>query len=150
MDAPYLDTSALAKWYLNEPFSEAVDDYLLTVPYAWISSLTTLEFRCLLARRRRSEQISPVMEARVLALFEQDIAAGYLQVITFEQSHLERASRIVASLPEHPLRSLDVLHLAMLEHKNIRALATADRIMATAAEAMGVAVKKFLPGRKST
>ncbi len=150
MDAPYLDTSVLAKWYLNEPFSDAVDHYLLTVPYAWISSLTTLELRCLLARRRRSEEISPAMEAKVLALFEQDIAAGYLQLMVFEQGHLERASRIVATLPEQPLRSLDALHLAMLDDKNIRALATADRTMAAAAEALGVAVRKFLPEQKST
>ena len=29
---PYLDTSALAKWYLNEPFSEAFEEFIACNP----------------------------------------------------------------------------------------------------------------------
>jgi uncharacterized protein len=47
--APYIDTSALAKWYLNEPRSEDFG--------AVISRLTVVEFRCLIARRRRAGDI---------------------------------------------------------------------------------------------
>ena len=36
----YLDTSALAKWYLNEPNSEAVVAFLQGLDIAVISSLT--------------------------------------------------------------------------------------------------------------
>lgn len=50
---PYLDTSALAKWYLNEPFSEKFEAFIQEYSTAAISRLTVVELRCLLARRRR-------------------------------------------------------------------------------------------------
>ena len=48
---PYIDTSALAKRYLNEPGSEALDAFLGTLSRALISRLTVVEPRCLLRRR---------------------------------------------------------------------------------------------------
>ena len=80
MELCYLDTSALAKWYLREPLSEEVEAFLLTLPCGVISSLTRLEMACLLARRRRSGEISPTTEARVTALFEQEIADEHLRM----------------------------------------------------------------------
>lgn len=41
----YLDTSALAKWYLNEAGSAAFVDYLQGLEVAVISSLTRTEMR---------------------------------------------------------------------------------------------------------
>ena len=34
MTGPYLDTSALAKWYLNEPFSEEFEAFIREQPTA--------------------------------------------------------------------------------------------------------------------
>ena len=143
MTAPYLETSALAKWYLNEPFSEAVESYLLSLSYGWVSALTVLELRCLFARRRRSKEISPELESQIMALFEQDVAAGHLRLATLEEADLESAVRIITSLPSHPLRTLDALHLSIVQSRGIEALATADRVMATSAEALGLLVTKF-------
>ena len=36
----YLDTSALAKWYLNEPGSEELVAWLVDQEVAWVSTLT--------------------------------------------------------------------------------------------------------------
>ncbi len=41
----YLDTSALAKWYLNEVGSEAFVDFLQSLDSALISSLSVTEMR---------------------------------------------------------------------------------------------------------
>ena len=49
----YLDTMALAKWYLNEVGSEAFVDFLQGLRLAFVSSLTVTELRSLLSRRRR-------------------------------------------------------------------------------------------------
>ena len=49
----YLDTSALAKWYLNEAGSEAFVEFLQGLDSAVISSLSVTEMRSLLSRRRR-------------------------------------------------------------------------------------------------
>jgi hypothetical protein len=46
------DTSALAKWYLNESFSGDVERYLMEHGPVAISDLTVVEMRTLLARRR--------------------------------------------------------------------------------------------------
>ncbi len=36
---PYLDTSALAKWYLNEPFSKEFEAFIQEQPAgAWVKS----------------------------------------------------------------------------------------------------------------
>ena len=49
----YFDTSALAKWYLNEPRSEEVEEYIQAHGPVGISDLTVVEMRSLLSRRRR-------------------------------------------------------------------------------------------------
>jgi len=49
----YLETSALAKWYVNERGSDAFVTYLQGLDAAAISSLTRAEMRSLFARRRR-------------------------------------------------------------------------------------------------
>jgi uncharacterized protein len=59
----YLDTSALAKWFLNEPGSEAFVAFLQGLSSAVSSSLTVTEMRSLLSRRRRIGHLSVELEA---------------------------------------------------------------------------------------
>ena len=42
----YIDTSALAKWYLNEPLSDEFEAFIQSQAMADISRLTMVEFRC--------------------------------------------------------------------------------------------------------
>jgi hypothetical protein len=141
---PYVDTSALAKWYLNEPLSESVEAWLRSLPAAAISSLTAVEMRCLLARRRRAKEITAEQEMRCQAVFEDDVGEGYLQLLPLEDSHAQIAIRLIETLPGHPLRTLDALHLAIARTAGLEIVATADRVMADAAEAIGFKVKTFL------
>jgi hypothetical protein len=60
---PHLDTSALAKRYLDEAGSSAVDDFLGRRPRALISRLGVVELRCLLRRRRRAREIDASLRA---------------------------------------------------------------------------------------
>jgi predicted nucleic acid-binding protein len=145
MQVPYLDTSALAKWYLNEEASDQVESYLRTLPRALVSSLGALELRCLLARRRRSGEISVDLELEVRATFEDDVSQGHLELLPLADSDLAEAMRIMDRLRDHPLRTLDVLHLAVAR-STTTVLATADRVMAAAAQAAGFEVHSFVPG----
>lgn len=77
-DLPYLDTSALAKWYLNEAGSEEFEDYILRLHGAWISALSQVEMRCLLARRRRAGDFDPSFEEVAFATFQEDVRRGVL------------------------------------------------------------------------
>lgn len=140
---PYLDTSALAKWYLNEPFSEAFEEFIQEQETAAISRLTVVEFRCLLARRRRAGEITKAVESRVYTAFEGDVGTGSLQVYPVADEHLIAALGMIERLVKVPLRTLDALHLAIAQGIDCRRLATADKTMADAGKAIGLDIARF-------
>lgn len=143
MNGPYLDTSALAKWYLNEPQSEQFEAFILLQPQASISRLTTVEFRCLLGRRRRCGDITKALEAKLYSAFEDDIRRGALAVHSLDDQHMSVALELIVRLQKQPLRTLDALHLAVVIQLRINTLATADRVMADAGKALGLDVVAF-------
>ena len=100
MTGSYLDTSALAKWYLNEPFSEKFESFIQEQPSAAISRLTVVELRCLLARRRRAGEITKTVESRVFAAFEEDARAGFLQIHPVADEHLIAALGLITRLAD--------------------------------------------------
>ena len=142
MSAPYLDTSALAKWYLNEPLSEEVESYLSTLSYALISWLTIIEMRSLLLRRRRAEELQPALVERIWTTFQEDQATGSLVVLELRDEHLSAAARVLDRV-ESPLRTLDAIHLAVAETARASECVTADRTMAAGARELGMKVKSF-------
>lgn len=141
--APYIDTSALAKWYLNEAQSEEFEAFIRRQPEAGISRLTVVEFRCLLARRRRAREIDAALESRILAAFEADIGRGFLAVHALQDGHVRAAIEIQGALKHKPLRSLDALHLGIARALRTKVLATADRVMAESAAALGMKAVRF-------
>lgn len=142
-DSVYLDTSALAKWYLAEHNTDAVTAYIVALDQAIISSLTMTEMRCLLSKRRRMHHFSEKIEQQLYSAFLNDIQCGHLTVEPFLDQHFIMAAQIITDLPKISLRTLDALHLSMLQQNNIVCLATADEIMEKAAKKMGISVKRF-------
>ncbi len=140
---PYLDTSALAKWYLNEPFSEEFDEYIRLLGVGEISRLTVVELRCLVGRRRRAGDIERTVASKVAAAFDQDARNGFLRIHPVAEQCYTDAVDLIDSLRRIPLRTLDALHLAIARGLEVSELATADRTMASAARALGLKVKSF-------
>ncbi|MEC4750159.1 type II toxin-antitoxin system VapC family toxin [Methylomicrobium sp. Wu6] len=141
--AVYLDTSALAKWYLAESNSEEVSAYIVGLDVAVVSTLTKTEMRCLLARRKRMHGFDANIEAQIYATFLDDISQGHLLPLKVEDKHQESAANLLTMLPDHALRTLDALHLAIAQHHGIERIATADGLFAKAAEALGLSVDYF-------
>jgi len=139
----YLDTSAVAKWYLNEDGSDAFVAYIKGLDVAVISSLTRTKMSSLLARPRRMGDLDPALESLIFATFLDDIAGGFLSPCPTDDRRLDEAVSLIARYQEHPLRTLDALHLAIARHEQVDAIATADGVMADTAEAMGFAVARF-------
>ena len=139
----YLDTSVLAKWYLHEAETEAVTRYIISLDRAIISSLTMTEMRCLLARRRRVQDFNESIEQQIYATFLNDIDCGHLSVETFHDESFTSASHLIEAYPHIPLRTLDALHLSLVQQKNIGYIATADAVMVKAAQQIGIKVKQF-------
>ena len=139
----YIDTSALAKWYLNEPGSDAFVRFLQALDVAVISSLTRTEMRSLLSRRRRMGDLSVELETVLFAAFLEDIHRGWLQQYPIEDARFAEAANLISCHPEHPLRTLDALHLVQAVQADIQLLATADAVMADAAKDMGLEITRF-------
>mgnify|MGYP001829130596 CR=1 FL=1 len=142
-DRIYLDSSALAKWYLNEKGSEPFVEYVQSIDVAIISSLTQVEMRSLLARRRRMGELGAELESVIYSALLEDIAEGFLQKYAIEDPRFDEAANLITRYPEHPLRTLDALHLAVARHAEVDGLATADAVMAETAAIMGLSVSRF-------
>jgi predicted nucleic acid-binding protein len=139
----YVDTSALAKWYLNEPQSEEFEAFVISRPDAAICRLTVVELRCLLARRRRAGDITAGQETRVLEAFAADVANAAVAVYTVDDADFQTAFNLIAELRRHPLRTLDALHLAVARRLDAQVIATADRVMAAACRTLGLVTETF-------
>lgn len=142
-DNAYIDTSALAKWYLNEQNSDEFSVYIRKLDVAIISSLTCVEMRSLLARRRRMCEIDVKLESAIYTSFKDDISHGHLQLYHIENSNLEAAVDLIDRYPKYPLRTLDALHLTIVKSNGIKSIATADEVMSKVATEMGCSVKFF-------
>jgi hypothetical protein len=139
----YFDTSALAKWYLNEARSDDVEKYIQEHGPVAISELTMVEIRCLLARRRRERNIDSKMEAQVFATFQEDIRQNFLICHTLPKNLAAGAINLLSVLADVPLRTLDALHLVIAKETQADILATADKIMAAGGKLMGFSVVRF-------
>ena len=139
----YLDTSALAKWYLNEAGSESFVEFLQGLDSAVISSLSVTEMRSLVSRRRRMGDLSVELESVLFAALLDDIDRGWLQRYPLDDARFAEATNLIARYPEHPLRTLDALHLTVAADLAVSIVATADGVMADAALSMGLQVVRF-------
>lgn len=140
MSRYYVDSTALAKWYLPERGSEEVTALIQEHAPMSISSLTVVEMRSLLARRRREREIRPAFEAKVVAAFQGDIDQAHLACHPLSDDPVREAAMIPDRLKSVPLRTLDALHLAVARYVAAEAVLTADRVMATAARALDMRV----------
>lgn len=142
-DIIYVDTSALAKWYINEARSEDVETYIQEHGPVAISDLTVVEMRCLLARRRREKTIDVKMEMEIFATFQEDIRQRFLICHPLPQGLAAGAVNLLSRLTDIPLRTLDALHLMIAKELPADVIVTADTVMAAGAKAMGLSVTTF-------
>lgn len=139
----YIDTSALAKCYVREPRSLEVLDWAEQRRGTVTSALTLVEFRCLLARRRRNGQIDSALEYNALAQFDGHVRNNDWRIHQSAFGEYADARDLIGTLPDLPLRSLDALHLAAARNAGATEFATSDRTQAEAARALGFAVFDF-------
>jgi uncharacterized protein len=140
---PYVDTSALAKRYIEEAGSDDVDAFLSGCTRVRISRLAAVEFRCLLRRRFRAREIDAAYEQAALADFAADVGSGYFEIEPLIDRHAIVADQLIGRLADHSLRTLDALHLAVAQSVGASVLATADRAMMRAARALGLPTVTF-------
>ncbi len=110
MSALFVDTSALAKRYVNEVGSAWVKT--VTPPASGnvviISNVTTVELSSLLARRVREGTLTRRIAVRLRNIFLWQVEREYV-VVAFDNDVQGRARTLV---DRHPLRALDAIQLA--------------------------------------
>jgi len=105
----YLDTSTLAKWYINEQNSNDFSLYIQQLDVATISSLTCVKMRSLLARRRIMNEIEAELKSTIYAAFQNNIYNGHLDLYQMDNSFIETATEFIGRYSVHPLKTPDVL-----------------------------------------
>jgi predicted nucleic acid-binding protein len=105
----YVDTSALAKRYVQEPGSEQLQKlFVAEVAEVVVSTLVLPEFGAALARKVRNREIGAKSAASAMAEFEVDWQEIFVKIPLTEEIAESAAKLILA----HPLRGADAVHLA--------------------------------------
>lgn len=134
----YLDSSALAKLYVREPDSDALEEVLVGRVDLLISLLTITEMTSAVARRVREKAFRPLVARRIYRQLLDHVAQQrFMTIAAGEDAHRE-AERLLFTIGSRiPLRAGDSLHLATASLAGARAVVTFDRRLAAAAEELG-------------
>lgn len=148
----FFDTSALVKYFYDEPGSDQVIDLIETPKHAsWCSRLACVEFVSAMHRKYREGALDEAHLERALMGFEQAMAAFRIEslnrtVVSEAEALLKTHGR------EDALRTLDALHLAtylrLADHQ--WRFVVADARLYTVAEKEGGAVIHPLQSDKSS
>jgi predicted nucleic acid-binding protein len=134
----YVDTSVVAKLYLNEPDSEASEAVAMGNPLV-SSRLLHCEFRSALHGKASRGVIGIRTLAEVWQAFETDVAEGRLRLVSLDDDVARDASDLLAEIHSRvPLRTLDALHLATYMGIEAGPLFTRDQRMRQAAGILGL------------
>lgn len=85
----------------------------------------------------------PKTETKIYTAFEEDIRQKYLICHPLSAVSITSAVDLLSILTNLPLRTLDLLHLAIAKEIQAKILVTSDRIMAAGAKVMGFSVVRF-------
>jgi predicted nucleic acid-binding protein len=111
----FLDTSALAKRYHEEPGSSLLDGLIAgRGSQRFISRLTIVEFESVLALKQRTRAIEPDMVEQARRLFRADLFAGVIQIMPRrgDFNHILAGRLVMRFGSTEGLRALDALQLS--------------------------------------
>jgi hypothetical protein len=134
----FLESSALAKRYIQEPGSDRLEEILSSASSLGVSVICISEVVSALCRRRRGGKLSrqEYLKAKQ-ALFE-DIEDS--SVVNVTERVLARA---VELLERWPLRSSDSLHIASAAEWRAELFVSADEKQCAAARGCGLQVERL-------
>jgi predicted nucleic acid-binding protein len=102
-----------------------------------------LEWHCAMSRRLRVGQISEDYLNLARTEFTRHLSEAYFRIVPFDDTLLIDALRVLDSVKPIPLRTLDAIHLTAARNAGVTRIATADRVMADAANQLNLAADTF-------
>jgi predicted nucleic acid-binding protein len=109
----YLDSSALAKLYMPEPESDALDALLRGRRDLLISELAITEVMSAVARKRREGMLTAAQTFEIRDAVLADADSGSFYRLDLHPSVHRQAERLLLNVESVPLRTLDALHVAL-------------------------------------
>jgi predicted nucleic acid-binding protein len=138
----FLDSSALAKRYIEENGSARVQEILSAASSLGVSVLCLPEVISALCRRRRERRLSAQQYATAKQALLADIADASVVYVTDKV-----VARAVAVLEKWPVRSSDSLHVASAALWAADLFISADRSQCAAAMGYGLQVEQLPAAR---
>ena len=135
----FLDSSALAKRYVQEPGSTEVDKILQDASAVGVAIICVPEVVSALSRLRRERKLTAAQfqQAR-RALFEEVADCSVIQI---SDAVVRRAVDLLA---KHPLRAADAMHVAAAAEWRADLFVSADARQCTAARSAGLKVRQLI------
>jgi predicted nucleic acid-binding protein len=129
----YLDSSALAKLYVPEPESDALEAFLRGRRDLLVSELAITEVLSAVARRRREGLLTAFQAAEIRDAVLSDADSGSLRRLDMSPMVHREAERLLFQLDSVALRTLDALHVALALLSAATHVVTYDARMRSAA-----------------
>lgn len=136
----YLDSSALAKLYVPEPESDALEALLRGRRDLMISQLAITEVLSAVARRRREGMLTAAHALAIRDAILADADSGSFHRLDLSPVVHREAERLSLHVESVPLRTFDALHIAMALLGSATHVATYDTRMRAAAPYAGLKV----------
>lgn len=135
----FCDTSTLAKYYVQEPESDAVRSRLDAEDQVLLSELARAELAAVFHRQLREQKWSRNEFAAVVRQFSTDEAVGYWTWVPLDSSIVEHVVRTFATLPQDVfLRTADCIHLVTALRQGFTEIHTHDAHQRNGAGALGL------------
>jgi len=139
LDGPvYLDSSGLAKLYLPEPDSAALERVLRGRADLLVSDLVVTEIVSAVSRRRRAGGIPTAAAGPIHRALLAHLQAGLYRAVDLSPGVHREAERLLLALEAIPLRAADALHVALALAAGAATVVTFDARLAAASRAVGL------------
>ena len=137
----FLDSSALAKRYVQESGSDRVEEILLSASALGVSMVCVPEVVSALCRRRRERKLSQQQYLKAKRSLFEDLGDSSMINITDQV-----VERVVELLERWPLRSSDSIHVASAAEWGADLFVSADKRQCAAARGYGLRVEELPAG----
>ncbi len=135
----FCDTSTLAKYYVPEAETSAIQRRLDGEPQVYLSDLARAELMGVFHRRLREGKWTSAEFQAVVRQFSKDDIANYWQWLPLDATIVEEVVKTYTTLPKDIfLRTADCLHLVTALHHGFSEIHTHDVHQTRAAGALGL------------
>ena len=131
----FIDTSALAKRYVQEPGSEELEELILSIATEiFVSTLAFVEFASAMGRKLRNKEMKKAEVGRAVKELEKDWSELFTK-IPLEDTLAEAAASIAV---EHSLKGADAVHIASAQLMGADLFVASDNKLIAAAKKIGI------------